>query len=199
MRSGPPDPPETRASSIHTYGRALSSVSIKTFTRTNLTVIDKNLGRDYCFTAEDPAALCVANALVAARHQRTDHERVWMTLGRLFIPIVSRLKTSSDPSGTVARPGILEGSTDAFPKTTVKWGVHPLAKLTVTEMYVNFSPPSAACISFCNRYDAFAKLRDLQMLAMLSVIVLEIDRLNSVPRESSFSVIKVCCIANQPQ
>ncbi|KAG9002879.1 hypothetical protein FRB90_011295 [Tulasnella sp. 427] len=148
---------DTRASSNHA-SRPLSSVSIKTFP--GLTVLDRDLARDYIMVAENPAHLCQVNAEIARRHQRLDHIRVWQTLFSLFCPIVETNRNEKDSvvGGAVDEKQLLQSI--LAKRQHVRWGDHPLAQQTAKAFY-----------------DLFAEKRDLQMLAMLSVVLLEVDRL----------------------
>lgn len=50
-------------------------------------VLDRNLGVNYTVLADNPMVLCSENAVVAAKHGRFDHERVWSTLHALLAPL----------------------------------------------------------------------------------------------------------------
>ncbi|KAG8926315.1 hypothetical protein FRC00_003039, partial [Tulasnella sp. 408] len=157
LRSATRESRDTRASSNHAKG-PVSSVSIKRFPVS--TVLDKELARDYTMVAEDPAYLCQVNAAVARRHQRLDHVRVWQTLFSLFCPIVAPNggKKDSEDGSPVEEKQQLQSVVSK--RDHVRWGDHPLAQVTAKAFY-----------------DIFAQTRDLQMLAMLSVVLLEVDRL----------------------
>ncbi|KAG8878809.1 hypothetical protein FRB98_005982 [Tulasnella sp. 332] len=174
MRSQGREVPETRASSNHAPNRPLSSVSIKRFGA--LTILDKDLARSYHLTAESPAALCSTNAVIASKHERADHERVWEILARLFTPSVPI--AALDPRASQHGPGSTRsaaktsGEVAGVEKAAVRWGVHPLARYTINELY-----------------DIFAGSRDLQMLAMLSIVMLEMDRLSPMrPHDESLNI-----------
>ncbi|KAG8910650.1 hypothetical protein FRC01_006210, partial [Tulasnella sp. 417] len=157
LRSATRDSRDTRASSNHA-SRPLSSVSIKRFP--GFTVLDKDLARNYTMVAEDPAYLCQVNAGVARRHQRLDHVRVWQTLFSLFCPIVAANGDEKDVESTSPSDEKQHLQSVVSKREHVRWGDHPLAKMTARAFY-----------------DIFAQTKDLQMLAMLSVVLLEVDRL----------------------
>ncbi|KAG9000661.1 hypothetical protein FRB94_005314 [Tulasnella sp. JGI-2019a] len=180
MRSQGRDLPDIRASSDHAASRPLSSVSIKRLG--SLTVLDKDLGRNYRIRAENAAALCSANAAIALRHERTDHERVWEILGRLFTPSVPPITPDMKGGRHGSMTPKMEPEVAEDEKTAVRWGVHPLACHTVNELY-----------------DIFASTRDLQMLAMLSIIILEIDRLSPKrPHDESLNISLRKSLPSQP-
>ncbi|KAG8963801.1 hypothetical protein FRC05_004511 [Tulasnella sp. 425] len=162
---------DTRASSNHA-NRPLSSVSLKRFTGLNL--LDKDLAQDYTMMAEDPAHLCQVNAEVARRHQRLDHMRVWQTLLALFRPIVGTDNGEKD-STRYSPIGEKQQLQSVVPRREhVRWGDHPLAQKAAKHFY-----------------DVFAQKRDLQMLAMLSVVLLEVDRLTPAqPAQTTFIELK---------
>ena len=133
MRSTTRDSRDTRASSNHA-GRDLSSVSIKRIPE--LTVLDKDLARDYTMESDIPAFICEANAKVARIHQRPDHERVWKTLSELLCPTVPLIE--DDGVSTIASVTAPDTLNEKGPyelagrdRGHVKWGDHPLAKATV--------------------------------------------------------------------
>ncbi|KAG8960728.1 hypothetical protein FRC03_006231 [Tulasnella sp. 419] len=174
MRSSTRESRDTRASSVHVSSRPISSVSIKTFPY--LTLFDKNIARDYAVTADDnPAKLCFFNANTAREHQRYDHERFWTILYRMFSPIVPiemgmammEAKDEKSEMDTYLQDRAHGRMMDGM-HHVVRWGLHPLAK----QMVQGF-------------YDYFSQTKDVQMLAMLSLVLLEVDRITPRPKKST--------------
>ncbi|KAG6900566.1 hypothetical protein C0993_008720 [Termitomyces sp. T159_Od127] len=124
---------------------------------TNIAGGDRKVAEDYVFgDAEDVGQppefvrggglkeVCAKNAGFARRHGRYDHERAFKML-QAFVPLPSQIIAAFDP----------------------------LAVRVIMGLYVHYSRYLVTDFIFVHRYDDFSKNKDIQMLAMLSVILLQ--------------------------
>ncbi|CEL52196.1 putative RWD, RING finger and WD repeat-containing protein C11E3,05 OS=Schizosaccharomyces pombe (strain 972 / ATCC 24843) GN=SPAC11E3.05 PE=1 SV=1 [Rhizoctonia solani AG-1 IB] len=121
---------------------------------------DRTLAEKYAVLAKNPAALCRANVAIARDHSRHDHERIWKTLATVFqqvVPLHHGLQ--GDAKNAALRmfdEKKLVSVEDAY--KSVQWGYNPLAKQIVKQVYADV-----------------AEQRDIQMLAMVSIVLLSAD------------------------
>ncbi|KDQ10706.1 hypothetical protein BOTBODRAFT_639736 [Botryobasidium botryosum FD-172 SS1] len=130
--------------------RSHSALSIKDFSE--LLSVDEVLAHHYSIACADPASLCLENAAIARSHSRPDHECFWALLHALVVPTAVERRSGGLPS-------MKTGAADS-PNRAVLWGSHPLAGQVIAEFYKEF-----------------ALRKDVQMLAMMSLVLFEADRL----------------------
>lgn len=105
-RLGSSSPSQTRSQSQQdTQAREYSYVASRRSTVFMVSTLgtsggDKIAGEGYIFQGSTIAALCDRNAAVARTIHRYDHERVFRTLGALFLNIESEDNTAKKPLGT---------------------------------------------------------------------------------------------------
>ncbi|ELU44516.1 G-patch domain-containing protein [Rhizoctonia solani AG-1 IA] len=128
---------------------------------THLIPVDRVLAEKYVILEKNPAALCRANASVAREHSRHDHERIWKTLATVFQQVVPLYHGLQGDAKNAALRTFDEKKQvsieDAY--KSVQWGYNPLAKQIVKQI----------------RYADVAEQKDLQMLAMISIVLLSAD------------------------
>ncbi|GAB1517411.1 hypothetical protein RhiTH_000459 [Rhizoctonia solani] len=127
---------------------------------THLIPVDRVLAEKYVILEKNPAALCRANASVAREHSRHDHERIWKTLATVFQQVVPLYHGLQGDAKNAALRTFDEKKQvsieDAY--KSVQWGYNPLAKQIVKQIYADV-----------------AEQKDLQMLAMISIVLLSAD------------------------
>ncbi|KAG8715111.1 hypothetical protein FRC08_010985 [Ceratobasidium sp. 394] len=122
--------------------------------------VDRALAGAYIILAKNPAAMCRANADIARNHGRHDHERVWKTLSTLLQHVVPLHHGLQGDAKTTALRTFEEKKQVSIEEAYkgVQWGHNPLAKQTALKLYSDAS-----------------NLKDLQLLAMLSITLLSAD------------------------
>ncbi|CAE6462435.1 unnamed protein product [Rhizoctonia solani] len=121
---------------------------------------DRTLAEKYVVLAKNPAAMCRANAAVAQDHSRHDHERIWKMLATVFQQVVPLYHGLQGDAKNAASRMFDEKKRvsieDAY--KSVQWGYNPLAKQVVKQVYANV-----------------AQQKDVQLLAMISIVLLSAD------------------------
>ncbi|KAG8699158.1 hypothetical protein FRC09_006789 [Ceratobasidium sp. 395] len=122
--------------------------------------VDRALAGAYVVLSKNPAAMCRSNADVARDHGRHDHERIWKTLSTLLQHVVPLHHGLQGDAKAVALRAFEEKKQvsieDAY--KGVQWGHNPLAKRAALKLYSEASDS-----------------KDLQLLAMLSIVLLSAD------------------------
>lgn len=122
--------------------------------------VDRTLAESYVILAKNPASMCRANADIARDHGRHDHERIWKTLSTVLqhvVPLHHGLQGDAKNAATRAFDEKKQLSIEDAYKS-VQWGHNPLARQTVRKVYADVS-----------------KLKDVQLLAMISIVLLSAD------------------------
>ncbi|CAE6432359.1 unnamed protein product [Rhizoctonia solani] len=121
---------------------------------------DRILAEKYAILGKNPAALCRTNATVARDHSRHDHERIWKMLATVFQQVVPLHHGLQGDAKNAALRMFDEKKQvsieDAY--KSVQWGYNPLAKQIVKQIYADV-----------------AEQKDVQMLAMISIVLLSAD------------------------
>ncbi|QRV86136.1 cytosolic Fe-S cluster assembly factor NBP35 [Ceratobasidium sp. AG-Ba] len=122
--------------------------------------VDRSLAGAYVTLAKNPAAMCRANAEIARTYARHDHERIWKILATLLQHVVPLHHGLQGDAKTAALRNFEEKKQISIEEAYkgVQWGHNPLARQTASKLYTDLS-----------------NLKDVQMLAMLSIVLLSAD------------------------
>ncbi|KAJ1310171.1 hypothetical protein OPQ81_006915 [Rhizoctonia solani] len=121
---------------------------------------DRTLAEKYIVLAKNPAAICRANANLARDHSRHDHERIWKTLATVFqqvVPLYHGLQGDAKNAASRMFDEKKQVSIEDAYKS-VQWGYNPLARQVVKQIY-----------------EDVAQQKDVQLLAMISIVLLFAD------------------------
>ena len=126
---------------------------------------DKKAAKDYVFSAPSLWELCEKNAVVAREHGRYDHERIFRTLMTLF----------NEPAEAHTKALRTSFSSDLFASRII-------ARLWVSLVFAGFF-----LLTLEPRHSELAKEKDVQMLAMLGMIVLQTPHARPAPAPPTLS------------
>ncbi|KAI0045953.1 hypothetical protein FA95DRAFT_1543206, partial [Auriscalpium vulgare] len=113
----------------------------------------QEMASEYVFEGE-PSQICEMNAEVAKKYGRSDHARFFNTMMMFF----SEKSMANDP-------------------TTVPWGASPLMHVLVMQMQVLIKSRSFFSKLTRRRYDELVQEKDIQMLAIMAVLLLKMYRI----------------------
>lgn len=172
VRGGKSDRKRRASNDQRTFRSAYLDPEIPTGPQSTVSILDvrsllpskRELARDYAIFG-DGAEVCEHNARVAEKHNEADLANIWRYAAMLLksdVPL--QLASTYDDVGrrqksilVIARDAVACANKDRDTRDVlsgrVKWGLHPLAREFVNDLF-----------------DYFEQLADVQMLAMLSCI-----------------------------
>ncbi|CAG8594124.1 7828_t:CDS:10, partial [Paraglomus occultum] len=137
--------------------------------------VSKKLAIEYTLLGDDPIHICNHNARVAAKHNRSDLEEIWLLAALILddqVPCdkrrgfvgsgiqqnVPRSATKRRDSGTAVEPPFIDDN-GSFMPFRIQWGYHPFGADLVKKIFQHF-----------------ATIGDVQTLAMLSCVFREPEK-----------------------